>query len=273
MIIGKNFFIIEIPKTGTSFLRNYFKNYKNVIITKHHDTVEHNLKYNLLKKRYRIGIIRSPYSWYSSFWKWSCLKKNISPLYKDLTSQRLKLKRLKFNSNIFKYIASQITKDTKELKKLFSDVNSKKNFNKVLEILLNSKYKSLIGSDFSFMPQDKLGYMTHYFFYQNVLRKNYNILFKSNLNFSKTIKRLDNKIFTNYYFRTERLTEDLKIFLKKNKIKEYKIKNIDKNESLNQKKYNFINFFSKKNLLSIEKKENYIFKKFKYKKLSKKLLK
>ena len=36
------------------------------------------------------------------------------------------------------------------------------------------------------MPQDKLGYMTHYFFYQNVLRKDYNILFKPNLNFGKT---------------------------------------------------------------------------------------
>ena len=111
--------------------------------------------------------------------------------------------------------------------------------------------------------------MTHYFFYQNVLRKDYNILFKSNLNFSKTIKKLDSKIFTNYYFRTERLTEDLKNFLKKNKIKKYKIKNIDRNESLYHKRYSFINFFSKKNLLLIEKKENYIFNKFKYKKLSK----
>ena len=269
MIIGKNFFIIEIPKTGTSFLRNYFRKYKNVFITTHHDTIEHNPKFNLLKKKYRISIIRSPYLWYLSFWKWSCLKKNISPLYKDLTSQRLKIKRLKFNSNIFKYIASQITKNTNDLKKLFSDVNSKKNFNKVLEILLNSKFKSLIGSDFSFMPQDKLGYMTHYFFYQNVLRKDYNILFKPNLNFGKTIKKLDTKIFTNHYFRTESLTDDLKNFLKKNNIREFKIKNIDKNKSLYQKKYNFINFFSKKNLLLIEKKENYIFKKFKYKKLSK----
>ena len=268
MIIGKNFFIIEIPKTGTSFLRNYFKKYKNIIITTHHDTVEHNPKLNLLKKKYRISVIRSPYLWYLSFWKWSCLKKNMSPLYKDLTSQRLKIKRLKFNSNIFRYIASQITKDTSELKKLFSDINSKKNFNRVLEILLNSKYKNLIGSDFSFMPQERLGYMTHYFFYQNVLRKHYNILFKSDLNFSKTIKKLDSKIFTNYHFKTESLNDDLKIFLKKSRIKEKKIKNIDKNESSNEKKNNFIKFFSKKNLLLIEKKENYIFKKFKYKKLS-----
>ena len=109
MIIGKNFFIIEIPKTGTSFLRNYFKKYQNVLITTHHDTIEHNPKFNLLKKKYRISIIRSPYLWYLSFWRWSCLKKNISPLYKDLTSQRLKVKRLKFNSrdllssNIIRY--------------------------------------------------------------------------------------------------------------------------------------------------------------------------
>ena len=51
MIIGKNFFIIEIPKTGTSFLRNYFRKYQNVLITTHHDTIEHNPKFNLLKKK------------------------------------------------------------------------------------------------------------------------------------------------------------------------------------------------------------------------------
>ena len=268
MIIGKNFFIIEIPKTGTSFLRNYFKKYKNISLTTHHDTIEHNPKLNLLKKEYRISIIRSPYSWYLSFWKWSCLKKNMSPLYKDLTSQRLKIKRLKFNSNIFSYIASQITKDTKELKKLFSDVNSRKNFNKVLEILLNKRFKSLISSDFSFMQQERLGYMTHYFFYQNVLRKHYNILFKSNLSFNQTIKKLDSKIFTNYYFKTERLTKDLNNFLKKSGIKNLKIANIDRNKSSSSKNLGMIKFFNKKNLVLIEKKENYIFKKFKYKKIS-----
>ena len=106
MIIGKKFFIIEVPKTGTSFLRSYFKRYKDISITTHHDTVEHNLKSNLLKKKFKIGVIRSPYSWYLSFWKWSCIKKNISPLYKDLTSKRVKMKRLKLSSNIFKYLVS-----------------------------------------------------------------------------------------------------------------------------------------------------------------------
>ena len=100
MIIGKNFFINEVPKTGTSFLRNFFKNYKDVIITKHHDTIEHNGDKKLLDKKYRISTIRSPYTWYLSFWKWSCLKKKHSPLYSDLTSRRIKIKRLKFNSQI-----------------------------------------------------------------------------------------------------------------------------------------------------------------------------
>ena len=56
MIIGKNFFIIEIPKTGTSFLRNYFRKYQNVLITTHHDTIEHNPKFNLLKKKYTLCL-------------------------------------------------------------------------------------------------------------------------------------------------------------------------------------------------------------------------
>ena len=59
MIIGKNFFIIEIPKTGTSFLRNYFKKYKNILITTHHDTIEHNNKFWLLKKKYRIKKVET----------------------------------------------------------------------------------------------------------------------------------------------------------------------------------------------------------------------
>ena len=135
--------------------------------------------------------------------------------------------------------------------------------------MLNSKFKNLIGSDYSFMPNEKLGYMTHYFLYQNVLREHYNILFKDNTNFNKLIKYLDSKIFTNYYFKTENLTVDLKKFLKKNKLKEIKIKNIDKNISSGLQNNNYIKFFTKKNLSLIEKKENYIFKKFKYKKLSK----
>ena len=270
MIIGKNFFIIEIPKTGTSFLRNYFKKYKNISVTTHHDTVEHNQKFKLLKKKYRISMIRSPYAWYFSYWRWSCLKKNNSPLYKDLTSQRLKIKRLKFNFNFFNYIASQVTKNTKDLKKLFSDPKSKKNFNKFLQIVLNKKYKNFLGSDYSFMPHDNLGYMTHYFFYQNVLRENYNILFNSNIKFNQMIKQLDRKIFTNIYFKTENLNKDLKIFLKKNKIKQKNFKNIDKNSSDIDKDKDYLKFFSKKNMVLLEKKENYLFKKFKFKKLSKK---
>ena len=122
------------------------------------------------------------------------------------------------------------------------------------------------------MPHDNLGYMTHYFFYQNVLRENYNILFDSNIKFNQMIKQLDKKIFTNIFFKTENLNKDLEIFLKKNKIKKKNFKNINKNSTSMDKDKDYLNFFSKKNLLLIEKKENYLFKKFKYKKLSKEKL-
>ncbi len=270
MIIGKNFFITEMPKTGTSFLRNYFKTYKNIIITNHHDTIEHNKNAELLKKKYRIGTIRSPYAWYFSFWKWSCLQKKQSPLYNDLTSRRIKIKRLKLNSKLFDYFFNQITKNTNKLKSLFFDVNSKKNFNKFLQILLNHKYRNYISSDFSFTQYNELGYMTHFFFYQNVLRKDYNIFFSSKQKFSKIIKDLDTKIFTNYHFKTESLDKDLKLFLKRNKIKLKRFDNLDRNATGKSLNNNYINFFTSKNLKLIEKKENYLFKKFKYKKISKK---
>ena len=269
MIIGKNFFITEIPKTGTSFLRNYFEKYKDVIITTHHDTVEHNKNIKLLKKKYKIGIIRSPYAWYLSYWRWSCLQKKISPLYNDLTSRRIKIRRLKLNLNLFNYIISQATKKTTKLKSLFLDINSKKNFNKFLDILLNAKFKNYISSDFSFIPYQDLGYMSHFFFYQNLLRKDYNILFENKKNFKKMIKVLDSKIFTNYYFRTENLTNDLKIFLRKNKIKVKNFKDLDRNTSSKKLDEDYIQFFTKKNLVLIENKENYLFKKFNYKKISK----
>jgi len=270
MIIGKNFFINEMPKTGTSFLRNYFKNYKNVTITKHHDTIEHNEEKKLLNKKYRIGTIRSPYTWYLSFWKWSCLKKKHSPLYNDLTSRRIKIRRLKFNSRLFSYLFNQITKKTDEIENLFKNINSKKNFNKFLQILLNHKYRDYISSDFSFTQNQELGYMTHFFFYQNVTRKYYEKFFLPDQNFSKLIKKIDSKIFTNYYFKTESLEKDLKIFLKKNKIKLKQFKHLDKNSTSIGSDINYKKFFLQKNLKLIEKKENYIFKKFNYKKISRK---
>ena len=268
MIIGKNFFINEMPKTGTSFLRNYFKTYKSIVITNHHDTVEHNKEKKLLNKKYRIGTIRSPYTWYLSFWKWSCLKKKDSPLYSDLTSRRIKIRRLKFDSKLFNYLFNQITKNTDELENLFIDVNSKKNFNKFLQILLNHKYRNYISSDFSFTQNKELGYMTHFFFYQNVVRKYYEKFFLPNQKFSKLIKKMDAKIFTNYYFKTERLEKDLKLFLKKNKIRLKQFKDFDKNSTKMNLDKNYKNFFSQKNLELIEKKENYLFQKFKYKKIS-----
>ena len=86
------------------------------------------------------------------------------------------------------------------------------------------------------------------------------------------IKQLDRKIFTNIYFKTENLNKDLEIFLKKSKIKQKNFKNIDKNSSTVDKDKDYLKFFSKKNMVLLEKKENYLFKKFKYKKLSKKKL-
>ena len=267
MIIGTNFFINEMPRTGTSFLRNYFKTYKNVILTRHHDTVEHNDK-KLLNKKYKIGVIRSPYTWYLSIWKWSCLKKKNSPFYSDLTSRRIKIRRLKYNSRLFNYFFNQITKNTREIKELFNNVNSKKNFNKFLQILLNHKYKNYISSDYSFTQNQELGYMTHFFFYHNVARKYYEQFFLSDQNFYKLTKIMNSKIFTNYYFKTESLNKDLKLFLKKNKIKLKQFKNLDKNSSSMNLDKNYKSFFLQKNLELIEEKESYLFKKFKYKKLS-----
>lgn len=155
------------------------------------------------------------------------------------------------------------------MENLFKNVNSKKNFNKFLQILLNHKYRNYISSDFSFTQNQELGYMTHFFFYQNVLRKYYKKFFLPNQKFSKLIDQIDSKIFTNYYFKTENLDKDLKIFLKRNKIKIKQFKNLEKNSTSMNFDKNYKSFFSQKNLRLIEKKENYLFKKFKYKKVSK----
>ena len=79
---------------------------------------------------------------------------------------------------------------------------------------------------------------------------------------------MDTKIFTNYYFKNERLEKDLKLFLKKNKIRLKQFKDFDKNSTKMNLDKNYKNFFSQKNLELIEKKENYLFQKFKYKKIS-----
>ncbi len=269
MIIGKNFFINEMPKTGSTFVRNYFKQFDDVKLTIKHETISENKKINLLNKKHKIGIIRNPYEWYLSYWKWSCLNKKKSPIYSDLTSSRIKLKRLKFNNNLIYYIFSQLTKNKIYLKSLFSDINSKNNFNKFLNILLNSKNKNIIGSDYSFIPHKDLGYMTFIFFTQNVSQEDYKILFNQKEKFGELLKKLDNKIYTNFFFKTENLVVDIKKFLKKNKIKIKKFKNIKKNSASNNFDRNKLNFFYKQNIKLIEKKDSYLFEKFKYKKITK----
>jgi len=269
MIIGDKFFITEMPKTGTTFLRNYFKQYKHIKITSHHDTVDENQKLNLSIKKFKVGTIRNPYLWYLSFWKWSCKEKKKSPLYSDIVSRRIKIKRLKFNTNLSKYIFTQIFKNKNELKLLFEDVNSKKNFNIFLKILLNFNYRNIVSSDFSFIPHKKLGYMTYYFLTQNVSKKYYENLYTSNKKFSLILKNLDEKMDMNYFFKTENLEKDIKIFLKKVKLPIKNFRDLKKNSTSNNFNKRFKNFFTKKNLELIEKKEEYIFKKFKYKKISK----
>ena len=268
MIIGKNFFITEMPKTGTTFLRSYFKQYKEVELTNHHETLNQNKRYNLLKFRNKIGIIRNPYDWYLSMWKWSCKNKRGSPIYSDLTSVRLKLKRLRISKRLIEYIKVQIVKDRNSLKKLFLDVNSKKNFNKFLDIMLSFKNRYLIGSEYSFVPHRNLGYMTYIFFCQNLLRSDYNIMYLSKYSLSKILDHNNKKLYTNIFFKTENLNKSLKYFLKKNKIKVKKFNNLEDNSTSKNFRSNYKYFFSKKNILLIEKKEDFIFQKFKYKKLS-----
>ena len=268
MILGKKFFITEMPKTGTTFLRNYFAQYKDVELTIHHETINQNKKYNLLNFKCRIGVIRNPYEWYLSIWKSTCKEKKGSPIYSDLVSIRVKLRRLKFNKRLIGYMLGQITKDRKKLSSLFENVHSKKNFNKFLDIMLNFKNRHLIGSEYSFVPFKNLGYMTYIFFSQNVLRKNYNIVYNSSYKLKDILKYNNLNLYTNIFFKTENLNHDLKKFLTRNKIEIKSLKILDKNSTFKILKKNYKNFFTTRSISLINKKEDYIFKKFNYRKLS-----
>ena len=267
MIIGKNFYITEMPKTGTTFLRNYFKQYKNVKITLHHDTLDQNDKMNLSQKKYKIGTIRNPYLWYFSLWKWSCIKKKNSPIFSDLTSKRIKIKRFKIKKNLFKYILCQFLKNKKEIVNIFSDINSKNNFNQFLKILLDFKYRNLVSSDYSFIPHKNLGFMTYYFLAHNLSKKHFENLYSSEQELSLILKYLDKKLELNYFLKTENLYNGLKIFLKKNNMQNKQFKKIEKNSS-KKTKIHIKNFITKQNLKLIEQKDSYLFEKFKYKKFS-----
>tara|TARA_Y100000389_G_scaffold156601_1_gene157526 strand:+ start:868 stop:1686 length:819 start_codon:yes stop_codon:yes gene_type:complete len=268
MIIGKKFFITEMPKTGTTFLRNYFLQHRNIELTIHHETINQNKKYDLLNLKNRIGIIRNPYEWYLSIWKSTCKEKSRSPIYADLSSIRLKLRRLKLNKRLCGYIFSQINKDRNKLKSLFKNVHSKKNFNKFLDIMLNFKNRQMIGSEYSFVPFENLGYMTYIFFTQNVLRRNYNVVYNSSYKLDEIINHNNLNLYTNIFFKTENLNHNLKKFLTNNNIEIKSLNILNKNSTSNVLKKDYKNFFTIKNILLIEKKEDYIFKKFNYKKIS-----
>ena len=271
MIIGEKFFITEMPKTGTTFLRNYFAQHKNIELTIHHETINQNKRYNLLNFKNRIGVIRNPYEWYLSIWKSTCKAKKHSPIYADLVSIRLKLRRLRLNERLYGYIFSQITKDRDKLKSMFENVHSKKNFNKFLGIMLNFKNRLMIGSEYSFVPFENLGYMTYIFFSQNVLRKNYNVVYNSNYKLKEILNHNNINLYTNKFFKTENLNNNLKNFLKSNNIKIKNLKILNKNSTSKILKKDYKHFFTAKNILLIEKKEDYIFRKFNYKKISSQL--
>ena len=78
---------------------------------------------------------------------------------------------------------------------------------------------------------------------------------------------MDSKLYLNYYLKTERLEKNLKTFLKRVKLPVKKIKNLNKNSTKENFKKDFKKFFTKKNLNLIERKDKYLFKKFKYKRI------
>tara|TARA_A100001015_G_scaffold287750_1_gene357844 strand:+ start:30 stop:830 length:801 start_codon:yes stop_codon:yes gene_type:complete len=260
MIIGENFFLTEFGKTGTTFLREYFKQYKNVKLTIHHDFIGEENKF-LLKKKYRVTTIRNPFSWYVSLWKWSCHLKKKSPLYSDLTSRRIKIRRLKIKLKTFDYFFIQLFKDIAYWKRLFEDPNSKSNFNLWLEKFLSDESKLEIGSDYSFTASNKLGYMTFQFLIRNCLKGDLNSLYNDKNKGLEPIEILFNKQFTNYVLKTENLINDLKILLEKIN---FDALNFDKlqNYQPKDKSLEYLKYFNEDNKELIMKKEQIIFKKF-----------
>ena len=113
--------------------------------------------------------------------------------------------------------------------------------------------------------------MTYCFLTQNISKKDYKRLYYSNEKFSSILKFLDSRLNLNFFLKTENLTNNLKIFLKKNKFFVKDFKKIKRNSTKNKIDKNYLNFFTKKTLKIIEKKDNYLFRKFKYKKISNKV--
>ena len=260
MIIGENFFFTEFEKTGTSFLREYFNKYKDVKLSVHHDFIDEKNNY-LLKKKYRITTIRNPFSWYVSLWKWSSEMKKKSPFYSDLTSRRIKFRRLKFSIITIKYLYIQLSKNTKDWEILFSDPKSKINFNIWIKKILNKKTKLELGSDYSFTLPDSLGYMTFQFLIRNVLRKELKILYNKKYLDKNPIDVLFEKKFTNYTIVTENLIEELKIFLKKINYKTLNFEELNYYQP-KDKTSEYLNFYDAESKNLVLNKESKIFKYF-----------
>lgn len=260
MIIGKNFFITEFGKTGTTFLREYFRQYEDVKLTVHHDFIGKENK-NLLEKTFRVTTVRNPLVWYVSLWKWSCKIKKKSPLYSDLTSKRIKFKRLKVRRTLLKYLYTQIFKNNDTWKNLFTEPNSKKNFNIWVNKMLDEKSKLELGSDYSFIVPDNLGYMTFQFLIRNCLKDDLNILYNHKTFEPKHLDVLFRKKFVNYTLKTENLIEDLKVFLKMVNLNILKMNHLE-NYQPTDKTDEYLEFYyndTKKLVLS---KDEIIFKNF-----------
>ena len=126
----------------------------------------------------------------------------------------------------------------------------------------------MIGSEYSFVPFKNLGYMTYIFFSQNVLRRNYNIVYDSSYKLEEILNYNNLNLYTNIFFKTENLNHNLKKFLTRNNIEIKSLNILNKNSTSKILKKDYKNFFTTKSISLINTKEDYIFKKFNYRKLS-----
>ena len=265
MIIGKDFFITEFGKTGTSFLREYFEQYKDINLSPKHDfIVKENI--SLLSKKLRVTTMRNPFSWYVSLWKWSCKMQKKSPIYADLTSRRIKFKRLKPGVKTLNYLYAQFFKNIVEWKQLFEDPNSKLNFNTWIKKILDKNSKLEIGSDYSFTTSDDLGYMSFQFLSRNCLKEDLNVLYETKYSESNSLETLFEKKFTNYTLRTESLIDDLKILLKKLNYETLDFDTLDSYQP-KDKTSEYFDFYNEENKKKVFNKDKIIFKKY-YPKIS-----
>ena len=228
MFISNKLIYCHLQKTAGTHLRKLFAKY--FLESDKKKSKHSNLGVLKLNNEFVVGSIRNPLRWYLSLWAYGCQGKGklMSNFFGDYSlknlffisrdvSLRENLKSFKLNKNFYKSVWFFVTKNPKNFRFLYSDINNIDNFRIWLNLIINTDYGKFISGQGYFKNNTSsfCGFLT----YRYLLMYCKNFLFTNNIeNYKELVSFHNENLLPNKMIRMERIFEDFLEVLEVNKI-------------------------------------------------------